>query len=85
MTDRVLVTGVGNVGAAVVVQSHPHDCPVCGGVREVRVAPMRWLRDGLRPAWPNALKRECPWPFGGDALLDALGVAQAGPEGGDAA
>lgn len=63
-----------NVSAAVVVQFHPEDCPVCGGAREVRAAPMRWLRDGLRPAWPNAHTLPCPWPFGGDELLAALKV-----------
>lgn len=78
------MTGIGNVSAVLVAQPHPKDCELCGGTREVRVAPMRWLRDGLRPAWPNAKRLPCPWPYGADALLSALGVASSistGPGG----
>jgi hypothetical protein len=78
------VNGVGNVDAAVVVQQHPKDCPLCGGKREVNAAPMRWRAESLRPAWPLSRREVCPWPFGADRLLESLGVdlrASADPDG----
>jgi hypothetical protein len=46
---------------------------------------MRWLRDGLRPAWPNAHRLPCPWPFGVNELAAWLGLSvPAGPEDGAA-
>lgn len=72
---------VGNVDAVLVVQPHPKDCPLCVGDLEVKAAPMRWHNGSLRPAWPVARLERCPWPFGADALLSALGVSGSAPGG----
>lgn len=68
------MNSIGNVAAAVVVQQHPTDCPLCGGELEVDAAPMRWRGESLRPAWTVVRRVPCPWPFGADSLLASLGV-----------
>lgn len=76
---------IGNVDAVLVVQSHPKDCLACQGEGEMQVAPMRWFRGSLRPAWPVAQIERCPWPYGAAALLAALGVSGSVPDGPGAA